>query len=105
FDWRGIDLTRAEHEFERVITIIEKNFGADSLSLATPLNNLGELYNSRKEYDRAEPLLQRAVEIREKKLGPDSTELAMPLQNLGLIAQEKRKDYPRALDLYWRAVH
>jgi CHAT domain-containing protein/Flp pilus assembly protein TadD len=103
FHMRRNDLTRAEREFQQVITIDEKYLETDSLPLE--LNNLGMLYNSRKEYDRAEPLLQRALEIEEEKLGRDSSELAMPLQNLGLIAQEKRKDYPGALDLYWRAVH
>jgi|HubBroStandDraft_4_1064222.scaffolds.fasta_scaffold2043056_2 hypothetical protein len=40
----------------------------------------------------------------ERTLGPDSPLLALQFQNLGLIAQERDKDYQKALDYYSRAA-
>jgi CHAT domain-containing protein len=97
------DLRRAEQELERAISIADKSLPVDSSPLLRVLNNLGVLYNSEKDYARAEPLLLRSLQIGEKKYGRDSYQVSMQLQNLGLIAQEKSKDYPRALELYWRA--
>ncbi|HZS45056.1 MAG TPA: CHAT domain-containing tetratricopeptide repeat protein [Blastocatellia bacterium] len=97
------DRARAERELLRAIEIADKTLEPDDLVLRDALNNLGLTYVYDKEYDRGEPYLERALAIGEKKFGPDSSELSMALQNLGLIAQQQKKDYPRALDLYWRA--
>ena len=100
--WVG-DMKSAEEELKRAVTIATDHLAPETPLVARALNNLGVLYNSRKAYDQAEPLLERSVAILETAFGPDSPELALELQNLGLIAQEKRKDYPKALELYSRA--
>ncbi|HEY1239982.1 MAG TPA: CHAT domain-containing tetratricopeptide repeat protein [Bryobacteraceae bacterium] len=98
------DLAKAEDELQRAAAIDERMLEADDYRTLRALNNLGVLYNSRGEFARAEPILQHVVDAVQKALGPDSTELAMPLWNLALILQEYHKDFPRALDLYTRAL-
>src|SRR5581483_6872489 len=59
---------------------------------------------TRGQFARAEPILQGVVDAVQKTSGPDSTQLALPLWNLALTVQEYRRDFPRALDLYTRAL-
>jgi CHAT domain-containing protein len=98
------DVARSEQESQRALAIADKTLAPDDFEVSQLLSNLGLIYIKGKDYARAEPLLQRSLLIAEKKFGPDSSRLSMTLQNLGLIAQEQKKDYPRALELYWRAA-
>jgi len=52
------------------------------------LNNLGELYYHRGEYQRAEPLLSRALAIREKSLGPGHPSIASALKSYALLLRK-----------------
>ena len=98
------DLVRAEEEFQRSRSILERALGPDDDHVFHALNNLAMLYNSRQEYARAEPILQHVVNAVETSFGRESTRLALPLWNMALAVQEYRKDYPRALELYTRAL-
>ncbi|HNG94746.1 MAG TPA: CHAT domain-containing protein, partial [Acidobacteriota bacterium] len=81
----------------------EKIFGAESLPVATSLNNLGGLHYLKGDYTRAEPLHQRALAICEKVLGPDHLETAKSLNDLADIFRIK-DDSARAELLYQRAL-
>ncbi len=80
-----------------------KRWGPDHPDVATSLNNLAELYDSKGEYGRAEPLYQRALAIFEKALGPDHPDVASSLNNLAELYQAKG-EYDRAEPLYQRAL-
>jgi CHAT domain-containing protein len=101
---RNGDNSRAEEELRRALAIADKSLDDNALLAAASLNNLAVVYNGQKDYKRAEPLLNRSVEMVERTLGPDSPLLALQFQNLGLIAQERDRDYPKALDYYSRAA-
>jgi hypothetical protein len=56
--------------------------------VATCLNNLALLYETRGEFRHAEPLHKRALAIREKTLGPDHPDVAISLGNLAALYRE-----------------
>lgn len=98
------DFVKAEEELQRVRIIEERALEPDNPHVLRVLNNLGVLYNTRQEYKRAEPILQHIVDVTETGFGRESTLLALPLWNMAVTVQEYRKDYPRALALYTRAL-
>ncbi len=98
------DFAKEEDDLQRAVAIDERALEPEDYRLLRALNNLGVLYNSRREFARAEPILQRVVDVGQKAFGADSTTLSFPLWNLALTVQEYRKDFPRALDLYTRAL-
>ncbi len=51
--------------------ICEQSLGPDHPDVASPLNNLANLYFEQGKYSEAEPLYQRALAIWEQSLGPD----------------------------------
>jgi tetratricopeptide (TPR) repeat protein len=57
--------------------------------VATSLNVLGNLYDSKGDYAKAERLHQRALAIREKALGPDHPDVANTLNNLAIVYKNK----------------
>ena len=63
--------------------------GPDSPDAATPLNNLGLLYQAQGRHAEAEPLHKRSVSILEKALGPDHP-------SVGNHAQQPRRALSRA---------
>jgi CHAT domain-containing protein len=98
------DYARAEQETQRAIAIGERSLSPDDNRIIQDLNDLGLIYVALKKYDLAESTLKESIELAEKRFGKDSFQIAFQLQNLGLIAQDHTKDYPKALDYYWRAV-
>jgi CHAT domain-containing protein/Tfp pilus assembly protein PilF len=88
---------------ERVLAISEKAFGAEHTDVATSLNNLAALYDSKGDYVRAEPLYQRALAIYEKALGAEHPDVAESLNSLAELYRVKG-DYVRAEPLYLRAL-
>jgi tetratricopeptide (TPR) repeat protein len=88
---------------ERVLAICEKAFGAEHPDVATALNNLAALYDSKGDYGRAELLYQRVLPIFERTLGADYPDVATALNNLAVLYHSKG-DYARAKPLYQRAL-
>lgn len=83
------DLPKAEALLKEAIAAVDKPTGnpqkaAESVQLATFLNNLGELYQAQRD-SRATPLLERALAMREKLHGPDHSDVAVTLNNLALV--------------------
>ena len=95
------DYLRAEPLLQRALAIYEKSLGPQSAAVAQSLNNLAELYFTKRDYVKAEPLFQRAVEIAEKAMSPH--DFAIMLDNLGQLYKEKR-DYLKAEPLYKRGL-
>src|SRR5712671_703540 len=56
---------------QRLLAIIERQFGPDHLNVGTSLNNLADLYRAQARYAEAEPLYKRSLAILEKEVGPD----------------------------------
>jgi tetratricopeptide (TPR) repeat protein len=79
--------TKAEEFFQRACAAEEKSGGPNSVDLAIILENLGNLYRDRPEFDikKAEPILKRALAIREKMLGAEHPETAKTLSDLSLL--------------------
>jgi|SRR5271166_762227 len=55
---------------QRILSLRERELGADHPSVATALSDLAMLYYQAGRYGEAEPLYQRASAIYEKALGP-----------------------------------
>src|SRR5262249_54469811 len=87
----------------RVVTLAEQQLGPAHLQLARALDNLGQLYYTRGDYDGAEPLYQRALRIRTQVLEPGHPDIAQSLNNLALLYYA-RKDYSRAEPLLQAAL-
>ncbi|GFR62423.1 tetratricopeptide repeat protein GNN [Elysia marginata] len=68
----GQDVIQAEHLFRQALTISEKCFGANSLSVASVLFHLGELLAHEESHPakmEAQKLLRRSMDIRTSELG------------------------------------
>jgi tetratricopeptide (TPR) repeat protein len=77
--------TLAEPLFKRALGIVEQQLGPDHSDVASPLNNLANLYDEQGKYTEAEPLYQRALRIREQQFGPEHPDVAQPLDNLASL--------------------
>jgi tetratricopeptide (TPR) repeat protein len=73
----------AESFIRRALDFAEQRFGADSLTVAWALNDLGMLGKFGGWFDQSEACYRRALEIVEKHFGHDSPELASLYHNLG----------------------
>ncbi len=71
--------------------------------MASPLNNLAELYREQGKYTEAEPLFRRALYIREQQLGPEHPRVAYPLSGLAYLYFLQGK-YAEAEPLFRRAL-
>src|SRR6476619_3133573 len=65
---------------ERALEIGERRLGAEHVGVALVLNNLGEVYYDKGDYDRAESLYKRALAIWERAEDPESPKI-LPLLN------------------------
>jgi CHAT domain-containing protein/tetratricopeptide (TPR) repeat protein len=90
-------LTEAADVVRRMLSIAEKELGAENPDLAPTLESLASLYKMLQRPGDAEPHLLRALAIREKAAGADSAELAGVLselvdvqQTLGRYAEAER---------------
>jgi tetratricopeptide (TPR) repeat protein len=68
-------------------------------SVATILNNMGELYRLQGKYDVAEPYYKRSIGIFEKQFGDRHPTLAVASNNLGEFYRAERR-YAEAESLY-----
>ena len=75
----------AEEILKNHVTILKKNRGPIHLSIATILNNLGELYRQRGQFHEAYPLMQEALSIRLKLLPQSHPLVAQSRHNLGSL--------------------
>ena len=87
---------------EEILTIQQTRPDANQASLATWLNNVGELYRRQGRFSDAEPLLQRALAIREKTLTSDHLDVGHSLNNLAILYQAQGR-YGEAEPLYLRS--
>ena len=88
---------------ERLLELVEKEFGPENLAVANVINGLAELYRASGNVGRAEPLFQRALAMRQKLLGPEHPDVAVTLNNFALL-YIKTRDYGRAEPLLERAI-
>ncbi len=58
-------------QFEKGLTIVEKTLEPDDRIITQALNNLGNLYLIKKDYERSETFLLRALAIYEKSFGAE----------------------------------
>ena len=75
--------TEAESFIRRALDFAEQRLGAESLTVAWALNDLGMLGKFGGWFDLSEVCYRRALEILEKHFGQDSPELASLYHNLG----------------------
>jgi tetratricopeptide (TPR) repeat protein len=97
------DYGKAQHLYERVISITEDAFGPEHPDIATCLTKLVDLYMQTADYSKAEPLLKRAVSIQKKVLGPEHLETLESLNYLALL-YKYMGDYAKAEPLYQEAL-
>ncbi|WP_437542208.1 tetratricopeptide repeat protein [Sorangium sp. So ce367] len=87
----------------RALELRERALGSEHPDVATSLNNLAGLLQTKGDYAAAEPLHRRALAIREKALGPEHPDVATSLNDLAGLLQAKG-DYAAAEPLYRRAL-
>jgi CHAT domain-containing protein/tetratricopeptide (TPR) repeat protein len=80
-------LTEAADVVRRMLSVAEKELGAEHPDLAPTLESLALLYKTLQRPSDAEPLLLRALAIREKATGADTAELAGVLSELADVQQ------------------
>ncbi len=88
---------------QRVLAIVEKEFGSEHPNVAIFLNNLALVYKTKGEYVKAEPLYQRALAIYEKAPGGERLNVATALNNLAEL-YEAKGDHAKAEPLFQRAL-
>ncbi|CAF1208534.1 unnamed protein product [Adineta steineri] len=89
--------------YTKALGIREKNFPANSPSLATSYNNIGGVYDNIKEYSKALSFYEKALEIDEKSLPANSPSLATSYNNIGSV-YSKMGEYLKALSYYEKAL-
>lgn len=75
--------------YQRSLSIKQRVLGPDDPSVATSLNNLGELYRIVGRYAEAEPLFCSALTIMENSLGRTHPSVAICISNLALLYMDK----------------
>jgi len=80
--WSINDLKSAKSSLAQALTMGEDLYGADSLEIATTLNNLALAFAYSVEFESARPLYERAISIRENIQGPDHPALSHVIMNL-----------------------
>src|SRR5262249_55667735 len=93
-------------EAERLLSAAVKEaeqYGPEYEGQATPLSNLGALYEKQGRYAESEPLYKRSLAIREKALGPDHPDVAVILTSLAELYYAQGK-YAEAEQLFKRAL-
>lgn len=105
FDYRTGDHDDAERSYLEAIAVWEKErvFGPNYPNIADALDDLGQIYQQRREYIKAEAALMRALAIVIKNRGQDHPKAALILNHLANVYTDKR-EYERAEDLYQRAL-
>jgi non-specific serine/threonine protein kinase/serine/threonine-protein kinase len=84
------------------IEVRRQELGPEHPEVASAANDLAAVYLKMEQPDVAAPLLDEALAIQERA-GIEDAELAKTLNHLGYVAARKR-DYPRARELWERAL-
>jgi len=96
------------HEYEKAIEyykayIHQNEAKGKNTSLATSLNNVGQVYNSRGEYSKALECYLESLEIEKSLYGKTYPSIASSLNNIANIYY-KQGDYNKALGYYLKAL-
>lgn len=90
-------LKLSEETYEKVLRILEKQTGPDSVDTATVMDNLGIVFTEDHLFDRSEKMHKQALEIYKKKSGESSLDYGICLANLG-GSYYKQGKYNEALE-------
>ncbi|CAF1582497.1 unnamed protein product, partial [Adineta steineri] len=93
------DIKQALQSYEKVLTIFQQQSNRNEQTLAWCYNNLGAIYEDKKEYDKARDYLNKALNIKLKYLPRKHPCLSNTYNNLGNIHYYFH-DYDQALDMY-----
>lgn len=96
----GDDDTALAH-YRRAIAILEP--GGPSMTLGVALDNMGRIYQDRKDYDGGIAVTTRAIDILAAALGPEDEHVAITTNNLAMLWHAKG-DPIRAAEACDRAV-
>ena len=97
------EFDRAEDLYTRALAAMERDLGADHVSVARTLLFQGILYNSSGDYRRAREVLERSVRIRTAALGADHLQTAWALRTLART-QRLQGDYENGLATAQRSL-
>ncbi|EDX74377.1 Tetratricopeptide repeat family [Coleofasciculus chthonoplastes PCC 7420] len=95
--------TQAVSLAEAALVLAQQLWGNDHPHIASSLNNLAELYRSKRRLGEAEPLYQQALAMRQRLFAHDHPDVASSLNNLGLLYHFQGR-LPEAEPLYQRAM-
>ncbi len=76
-----------------------KILGSNSIQVASTLNNIGLVHQSKGQFDKALEYLNKCLEIQTKILGSNSIQVASTLNNIGVIYYNKGH-FNKALECY-----
>ncbi|MBE8987910.1 tetratricopeptide repeat protein [Nostoc sp. LEGE 12450] len=85
------------------LSMTKRLLGDEHPSVATSLNNLALLYNSKRKYSEAEPLHVEALSMRKRLLGDEHPSVATSLNNLAVLYNSQGR-YSDAEPLYIQAL-
>ena len=85
------DFANAEPLYRRALAIDEASCGQDHPSVATRLNNLGQLLSTTHRLDEAELLMRRALAIDEASFGAAHPDVAIDLNNLAQLLMDTNR--------------
>jgi tetratricopeptide (TPR) repeat protein len=88
---------------QKILVIVEHEFGPDRPETAESLSMLGNLYELSGLYPEAEPVFKRALAIDGAALGQENPETATSLNNLATL-YVATGEYARAKPLFERAI-
>lgn len=80
-----------------------RQYGQEDPRYANALNNLGELYRKQAKFSQADPIYVELLAIADTKLPKKRQEAAVLVNNVAAYYRDKG-DYPRALELYKKAL-
>jgi tetratricopeptide (TPR) repeat protein len=84
--WRGLGrLAEATRQLEQARAALEAEFGADSLDVASAIDNLAGIHEQQKEFAMAEREYRQALAIRRLRLGPNDPFVAGTMANLATM--------------------
>ncbi len=94
---------QAEQWIKHSLKTCQTRLGEQHPFVAASLNNLAELYHSKRHYSTAEPLFKQALEMTKQLLGEQHPVVATGLNNLAVL-YELQGRYSEAEPLYLQAL-
>ena len=89
--------------FQKCLSIREKNLGKEHPDTAASYNNIGLVYISIGDYPKALEFYTKALGVQEKVLGKEHRYTATSYSNIGAVYNDLG-DYPKALEFYTKAL-